>query len=361
MIVKVKIMHKLYKIILFRQIKMADINETDDLFEPNDMIDEYCIEGSLVIKTKNFVYKAFIPGEEKKYYVIKALSYQTSKDIEKFNREEDILTKLANQSFILPNISNIPYRVNIVEKNKDGQNEEKEWNFICRVSPFVENLDLRDFFLNKMLKCSSFEKGMKMTKTVFYKSLKILEILQENSIVHHDIKMQNFLVANLDTIDLILIDFEFAYQLEEGEKISRYCGTRPYIAPEVLLKKNHDISVDIWSLGVMIYFMYHGCFPFKISPNDKREDIYQKIVQNELEIDGRVPDECGNILIEMLQINPEKRLKPKDAVENHFFDDVRNVLPICEETKRAVSQMSDLQTELKSAEKIEDAAFDGNS
>lgn len=107
--------------------------------------------------------------------------------------------------------------------------------------------------------------------------------------------------------------------------------------------------------------MYHGYFPFKISPNEKREDIYQKIVQNELEIDGRVPDECRNILIEMLQINPEKRLKPKDAVENHFFDDMRNVLPICEETKRAVSQMSDLQTEVKSAEKIEDAAFDGNS
>lgn len=339
---------------------MQDKNETEDLLEPNEMVGEYCIEGSLVIKTKNYVYKAFIPGDEKKYYVIKALPYQTPDDIKDFDREEDILTKLKNQWFMLQNICNIPLRV-IIEEEKDGQKEEKECNFLCRVSPFVENLDLRDFFYNKILKNQSFEGGMKMVKIVFYKSLKILEVLRENNIVHHDIKMQNILVADIDSIDLILIDFESAYQLEEGEKISRYCGTRPLMAPEILMKQKHDISVDIWSLGIMIYFMYHGKFPFKIVPNERREKVHERIVQNELVINELVPDECKKLLIAMLQINPEKRITPKDAVENHFFDDVRNIIPIYEETKRAVSQISNLQTEIKSAEKIEDAAFDGNS
>ena len=42
-------------------------HEERDLFEQNDMIDQYCIECSLEIKSKNHIYKAFIPNQNKDY------------------------------------------------------------------------------------------------------------------------------------------------------------------------------------------------------------------------------------------------------------------------------------------------------
>ena len=53
------------------------------------------------------------------------------------------------------------------------------------------------------------------------------------------------------------------------------CGTPEYIAPEVILSKGHDKSVDWWSLGVLIYEMTAGYPPFAA---DNPMKMYEKIV-----------------------------------------------------------------------------------
>ena len=47
------------------------------------------------------------------------------------------------------------------------------------------------------------------------------------------------------------------------EKISTYCGTSFYMAPEIIAKKNYSLNVDIWALGVVIFVMLFGILPFK--------------------------------------------------------------------------------------------------
>lgn len=41
-----------------------------------------------------------------------------------------------------------------------------------------------------------------------------------------------------------------------------YCGTSYYMAPEIMMEKPHDYKSDIWSLGVILYFMMFRKFPF---------------------------------------------------------------------------------------------------
>ncbi len=61
-----------------------------------------------------------------------------------------------------------------------------------------------------------------------------------------------------DQICLLQVDFGFAKKIRCGQKTWTFCGTPEYVAPEIILNKGHNFSVDFWSLGILVFELLTG-------------------------------------------------------------------------------------------------------
>lgn len=86
----------------------------------------------------------------------------------------------------------------------------------------------------------------------------------ENSILHRDIKWENFLVDITDDgkIWVKLSDFGLATLYENYKPLTRRCGSILSVAPEMLISEAYDYKVDIWALGVVLYELLSTRLPF---------------------------------------------------------------------------------------------------
>ena len=88
-----------------------------------------------------------------------------------------------------------------------------------------------------------------------------------------------------------------------------------YMAPEIVGSEKYDFSVDVWSLGILLYELIMGHSPFR---SKKDRNIMVKIKIHDLVFDKNknISKECIDLINGLLDANPVKRLKLKDIFEH---------------------------------------------
>jgi len=82
-------------------------------------------------------------------------------------------------------------------------------------------------------------------------------------VLHRDFKLDNILLSK-DLTEVKICDFGVSKIIQEGEVMKEVSGTPMYIAPEIILGCGYKgFTVDIWSLGVMLFVMLVGTVPFQ--------------------------------------------------------------------------------------------------
>jgi serum/glucocorticoid-regulated kinase 2 len=174
--------------------------------------------------------------------------------------------------------------------------------------------------------------------------------LHEKEIIYRDLKPENVLF-NKDGY-LLLADFGLATKLNKNKLAKSFCGTAEYLAPEMLKSEGHDQTVDIWTIGILLYEMLVGIPPFfhknkhqmfyliqeasvtfpdpvkhKISVSAKAQDLINKLLaknkKNRLGATGGWKEILAHPFFEGLDVEKllKKQLKPKympDINEGEF-------------------------------------------
>ncbi|KAF9158380.1 Checkpoint kinase 2, partial [Mortierella sp. AD010] len=125
---------------------------------------------------------------------------------------------------------------------------------------FVDGITLHEYYRN----CHYFSELD--ARHIFQQVCEAIQYLHGNNIVHRDIKSENImLIIGDNDYKVKLIDFGLARHTNTSRVLSTYCGTPFYMAPETSLgegENGYSKPVDIWALGVMLFRMLVGSYPF---------------------------------------------------------------------------------------------------
>jgi len=105
------------------------------------------------------------------------------------------------------------------------------------------------------------------SRSYFHQMIDGLEAMHKLGIAHRDLKPENLLLN--DRYVLKIADFGFATSFldESGsgkiQKMKTACGTKGYLAPELLKGKKYTHKCDIFALGIILFTTYAGFPPFQ--------------------------------------------------------------------------------------------------
>ena len=147
--------------------------------------------------------------------------------------------------------------------------ENEDYIFI--VMEYIEGGTLGQYFKKK-----NFNFSERQASSIMSQIASGVKYLHTYGIVHRDLKPDNIMITQQNDFGVIkIMDFGLSKIVSTQEKMVDGYGTLSYVAPEVLLRTPYNKEVDIWSMGVILYYMLCGHLPFK---GNKEVIIAEKIV-----------------------------------------------------------------------------------
>jgi dual specificity tyrosine-phosphorylation-regulated kinase 2/3/4 len=194
--------------------------------------------------------------------------------------------------------------------------------------------------------------------------LSALCLLKSKRVIHCDLKPENILLAHPMHSEIKVIDF--GSSCFEHEKVYTYIQSRFYRSPEVILGMSYGIPIDMWSLGCILAELLTGypIFPGEneqeqlacimeifgppekhliekssrkklffdsmgkprvtVSSKGRRRRPSSKTLQQALKCDD---DAFLDFIRRCLRWDPERRLKPDEAMQHEFVVGIKRTAP----------------------------------
>ncbi len=169
------------------------------------------------------------------------------------------------------------------------------------------------------------------TRYIFTEILKGVKSIHDNGIIHLDLKIENIMIDEFYNVKIS--DFGFSIDNTNKELINIFQGSEKYKAPEIILKKPFiGFYADVFSLGVILFLILTGNYPFKSA---RKYDIcYSNIIKGKIDHywflvkkkifednDDNLPsEEFRDLFIKMIQFEPNNRISIDDIFTHPWMN-----------------------------------------
>ncbi|CAB3404310.1 unnamed protein product [Caenorhabditis bovis] len=156
-------------------------------------------------------------------------------------------------------------------------------------------------------------------KPLFAQIVSAVAHMHSRSLVHRDIKAENVMFSGPGTVKLV--DFGFSCMSPKQTFLETFCGSPPYAAPELFRDKSYSGDlVDIWALGVLLYFMLVGVTPFR---GETVAELKTVIMQGSYNIPEYVSLLANHLIAAMLRVDVANRADIEEVKKNYWLRDCR--------------------------------------
>ena len=210
------------------------------------------------------------------------------------------------------------------------ENSVKCYEYFNNENNFAIIMELCDSNLSKLLAQRKKNDGEGFSSEEILEIMKQLneafKIMKENNITHRDLKLENILIKYLDEENkkfiIKLSDYDSSKRLSSLSSknyLNSINGTVPYMAPEILKGEEYNYKVDLWSIGIILYKLYFGIFPYN-GPSEF--SIINKIEKSGKEILKKTDNkDLDDLIMNLLEKDPSKRFTWDQYFNHSFFED----------------------------------------
>eukprot|EP00577_Skeletonema_sp_RCC1716_P013906 CAMPEP_0113421076 /NCGR_PEP_ID=MMETSP0013_2-20120614/27682_1 /TAXON_ID=2843 ORGANISM="Skeletonema costatum, Strain 1716" /NCGR_SAMPLE_ID=MMETSP0013_2 /ASSEMBLY_ACC=CAM_ASM_000158 /LENGTH=482 /DNA_ID=CAMNT_0000308625 /DNA_START=215 /DNA_END=1663 /DNA_ORIENTATION=+ /assembly_acc=CAM_ASM_000158 len=149
-----------------------------------------------------------------------------------------------------------------------------------------------------------------------------LVYMHSKNVIHRDLKPENLLLArnprSSHDIEVKIIDFGLSKILVDTSVASTFLGTRGYLAPEIIQRRQYTKSVDAWALGVIVFVLLCGCLPFDDDCQNipSSPDLRAKFTLRFPRWAKDLSKSAKDLLNHLLDIDPRRRYTAEQALDH---------------------------------------------
>ena len=244
-----------------------------------------------------------------------ALCSEGMSDAETKTYLEGIVEDFANEIKLMETLKGAPHIVAVEDYKILERNEGIGWDIFIRMELLESFKDYSRRALideNEVLKL-----GIELSTA--------LEICRDEHIIHRDIKPANIFISRFK--EYKIGDFGVAKELEKTTGAMSAKGTFSYMAPEVARGLRYDATVDIYSLGIVMYtLLNNNRQPFidpyttQISYNDRKSANDRRLSGEKLPAPCNASRELADIILCACAYDPKARFSTPAAFKNALLN-----------------------------------------
>ncbi|KAL0277811.1 UNVERIFIED_CONTAM: hypothetical protein PYX00_004965 [Menopon gallinae] len=160
-----------------------------------------------------------------------------------------------------------------------------------------------------------------VARQLFAQICSAVDHMHSKSIIHRDIKAENVFFSGPNKVKIG--DFGLSAQLTEGpnQLLSTICGSPPYAAPELFCEETYiGGPVDVWALGILLYFMVVGRRPFR---GQNVPSLKKSILSGLYKLPSHLSRECADLIDGILKQKPSERLTISQILSSDWLKGIQ--------------------------------------